>query len=63
MTHRPIAYTPRCMINFLLVILATGGMLAIGWFVWRGLEAQEASSTEDKADHKPNVDDDASANE
>lgn len=55
------------MINFLLVIVATGGMLAVGWFAWRGLQAQEASSAHDeaehKADHKPDVDDDASASE
>lgn len=63
MTHRAIAYTPRRMMKFLLVIVATGGMLAVGWFVWRGLQAQEASSVDDKADHKPDVDDDASASE
>ncbi len=51
------------MINLLLVILATGGMLAIGWFVWRGLQAQEASSVDDEDDHKPDVDDDASVSE
>ena len=51
------------MINFLLVIVATGGMLAVGWFAWRGLQAQETSSADDKADHKPDVDDDASASE
>ena len=55
------------MINLLLVILATGGMLAIGWFVWRGLQAQEASSADDQADeeadHRPDVDDDAAVSE
>ena len=63
MTDRAIAYTPHWMINFLLVILGTGGMLAIGWFVWRGLQAQEASSADDTVPHKPDIDDDTTASE
>lgn len=51
------------MINLLLVILATGGMLAIGWFVWRGLEAQDAPSADDNIDHNSDTDDDPSASE
>lgn len=51
------------MINFLLMIVGIGGMLAIGWFVWRGLEAQDASSADENADRKPDVDDDPTANE
>ncbi len=51
------------MINFLIMIVGIGGMLAVGWFVWRGLESQEATSADDNADHKPDIDDDTTANE
>ncbi len=35
------------MTKLLLMIVATGGMLAVGWFVWRALQAQEDASPND----------------
>ena len=38
------------MMKLLLVIVSTGGMLAVGWFVWRAIQAQEAASSDDTTD-------------
>ena len=38
------------MMKLLLVIVPTGGMLAVGWFVWRAIQAQEAASSDDTTD-------------
>ncbi len=48
------------MTKLLLVIVATGGMLAIGWFVWRALQAQEAASPDDTTDAEAEPEDETS---
>ena len=48
------------MTKLLLVIVATGGMLAIGWFVWRALQAQEDASPDDTTDPAAKAEDDSS---
>ncbi len=49
------------MTKLLLVIVTTGGMLAIGWFVWRGLQAQEAASPDDTTDAEAESEDEISS--
>jgi nicotinamide riboside transporter PnuC len=51
------------MTKLLLVIVATGGMLAIGWFVWRAIEAQEAASPDDTTDRAAEAEDESSGGE
>ncbi len=48
------------MTKLLLVIVATGGMLAIGWFVWRALQAQEAASSDAATDAEAEPEDETS---
>ena len=48
------------MTKLLLVIVATGGMLAIGWFVWRALQAQEDASPNAATDVEPEPEDETS---
>ncbi len=48
------------MTKLLLVIVATGGMLAIGWFVWRALQAQEAASPNAETDAEAEPEDETS---
>lgn len=48
------------MLNLFLMILSTGGMLAVGWFVWKRLQAQDASSADNPTD--TNSDDNADTN-
>ena len=45
------------MTKLLLVIVSTGGMLAVGWFVWQALKAQEAASPDDATDDEPEPED------
>ena len=45
------------MTKLLLVIVSTGGMLAIGWFVWRALQAQEDASPDDTTDAEAELED------
>ncbi len=47
------------MTKLLLVIVATGGMLAIGWFVWRALQAQEDASPDDTTDRAAKPEDES----
>ncbi len=63
MIRGAFVYTPACMTKLLLVIVATGGMLAIGWFVWRALEAQEADSPDDTTDRAAKAKDESSGGE
>lgn len=49
------------MIKLLLVIVSTGGMLAIGWFVWQALKAQEAASPDDTTDAEAEPEDEISS--
>ncbi len=48
------------MTKLLLVIVATGGMLAVGWFVWQALKAQEAASPDDTTDAEAELEDETS---
>jgi len=48
------------MTKLLLVIVSTGGMLAIGWFVWRAIQAQEAGSSDDTANRAAKAEDETS---
>ena len=48
------------MTKLLLVIVATGGMLAVGWFVWRAIQAQEAGSSDDTTDGETKAEDETS---
>ncbi len=50
MIRSAFVYTPQGMMKLLLVIVSTGGMLAVGWFVWRAIQAQEAASSDDTTD-------------
>ena len=50
MIRSTFVYTPQGMMKLLLVIVSTGGMLAVGWFVWRAIQAQEAGSSDDATD-------------
>ncbi len=51
------------MTKLLLVIVSTGGMLAVGWFVWRAIQAQEAASSDDTTDRAAKPDDESSGDE
>ncbi|MEE9129223.1 MAG: hypothetical protein V3T84_04335 [Phycisphaerales bacterium] len=51
------------MTKLLLVIVATGGMLAIGWFVWRALQAQEAASPDNTTDAAAKAENESSRGE
>ncbi len=51
------------MTKLLLVIVATGGMLAIGWFVWQALQAQEDASPDDTADVEAKAEDESRGGE
>ncbi len=51
------------MMKLLLVIVSTGGMLAVGWFVWRAIQAQEAASSDDTTDRAAKADDESSRGE
>lgn len=48
------------MMKLLLVIVSTGGMLAVGWFVWRAIQAQEDASSDDTADGEAESEDETS---
>ncbi len=48
------------MMKLLLVIVSTGGMLAVGWFVWRAMQAQEAASSDDVTDRAAKPEDESS---
>lgn len=34
------------MLNSVLMILSSLGMLGVGWFVWKKVQAQDASTTD-----------------
>ncbi len=51
------------MMKLLLVIVSTGGMLAVGWFVWRAIQAQEAASPDDTTDAAAKTEDESSGGE
>ncbi len=51
------------MMKLLLVIVSTGGMLAVGWFVWRAIQAQEAGSSDDTPDAEAELEDETSPRE
>ena len=38
------------MLNFVLMVLSTAGMLAVGWFVWKKLQAQDANASDKSSD-------------
>ncbi len=60
MIRSAFVYTPQGMMKLLLVIVSTGGMLAVGWFVWRAIQAQEAASSDDTADGEAESEDETS---
>ena len=51
------------MTKLLLVIVSTGGMLAVGWFVWRAIQAQEAAAPDDTPDAEAELEDETSPRE
>ena len=51
------------MMKLLLVIVSTGGMLAIGWFVWQALQAQESASPDDTTETEAQAEDESSGGE
>ena len=51
------------MMKLLLVIVSTGGMLAVGWFVWRAIQAQETGSSDDTTDAAAKTEDESSEDE
>ncbi len=38
------------MLNLVLMVLSTAGMLGVGWFVWKKLQAQDANSVNNPSD-------------
>ncbi|MCH8823052.1 MAG: hypothetical protein IH984_06040 [Planctomycetes bacterium] len=38
------------MLNLVLMVLSTAGMLGVGWFVWKKLQAQDASAADSSSD-------------
>lgn len=38
------------MLNLVLMVLSTAGMLGVGWFVWKKLQAQDASAADSPSD-------------